>query len=84
MSQQTNNIKQGICIQQKVDYKANWIGNNPVLQNKEVAYEKETGKYKIGQFDENGELMHWNDLPYAAIGGEGLDVLEEGVGENSI
>ena len=52
---------QDIRILQKVDLKANWEEKNPCLLNKEIGYERETGKYKIG--DGN---THWNNLPYAS------------------
>ena len=57
MSQE--NIKE-IRIQAKVDSVAGWQNYNPVLLDREIGYERETGKYKIG----NG-ISAWNDLKYA-------------------
>ena len=68
---------QDIRIQQKVDTKAMWETNNPQLLDKEIGYEKETGRYKIGELNEEKEQKHWNELPYAQN-------FQKGSGENSI
>jgi hypothetical protein len=52
-----------IRIQHKVDTKVEWEKNNPILLDKEVGYERETGKYKIGD-----GIKDWNHLPYAEFG----------------
>ena len=49
-----------IRIQSKVDTKAEWGSSNLVLLDQEVGYERETGKYKIGD-----GIHGWNDLPSA-------------------
>ena len=54
--------KQNIKLLFKVDTIANWEANNPKLENKEIGFERETGKYKIG--DGNTK---WNDLPYGGV-----------------
>ena len=59
MSQEKKNIR----VLSKVDSKDNWEKNNPILLDKEIGYERETGKYKIG----NG-ANNWNDLQYASNG----------------
>lgn len=59
MSQNENT--KNVRIQQRVDTKHNWETNNPTLLVNEVGYEKETGRYKIG----NGEKS-WNELPYGS------------------
>ena len=56
-----------IRVLSKVDNKNTWINENPQLLDREVGYERESGKYKIGAYGEDGELMRWNDLPYAAF-----------------
>ena len=60
MSQEVKQIR----IQQKVDSQFNWKQNNPRLENKEIGYERETGRYKIGD-----GIHNWNDLPFAEFGG---------------
>lgn len=59
-----NNIKQ-IHIQSRTDTRANWVSENPKLLDREIGYEREEGKYKIGD-----GVTHWNDLPYASPGSE--------------
>lgn len=60
--------QQNIRILSKVDTINEWISNNPVLLNKEIGYERETGKYKIGNGNDD-----WNSLSYAA----GCDIASE-------
>ena len=52
-----------IRIKSKVDSKVNWESFNTVLLDREVGYERETGKYKIGD-----DIRGWNELPYADFG----------------
>lgn len=66
MSQE--NIKQ-IRIQSRVDTIDNWKDINPILLEREIGYEKETGKYKIG----NGNST-WNELPYSSVGNKGATI----------
>ena len=54
-----DNIKQ-IHIQSRADWKENWEKENPILLNREVGYELDTGLYKIG----DGERP-WRALSYA-------------------
>ena len=63
-----DNIKQ-IRIQSRVDTKANWERINPILLEREIGYEKETGKYKIG----NG-VNTWLQLSYSTVGNEGATI----------
>ena len=68
MSQEVKQIR----IQSRVDTKVNWSNENPILLDKEIGYERETGQYKIGigqQGDGSLEdLGRWNNLPYATSG----------------
>ena len=48
-----------VKILQRVDTKENWEINNPILLDKEIGYERETGKYKIGD-----GIKQWNELSY--------------------
>lgn len=48
-----------VRIQQRVDTTANWESHNPLLLENEIAYEKETGQYKMG----DGVTL-WSKLPY--------------------
>ena len=48
-----------VKILQRVDTKENWEINNPILLDKEIGYERETGKYKIGD-----GTKQWNELSY--------------------
>lgn len=63
--------QKNIRIQSRVDTKENWEKpeNNPVLLEREIGYEKETGKYKIG----NG-ISTWNELPYSSVGNKGATI----------
>ncbi len=54
-----DNIKQ-IHIQSRADWKENWEKENPILLEREVGYELDTGLYKIG----DGEKP-WRALSYA-------------------
>lgn len=58
MSQLASKVQHG-RIQQRVDTKEAWKEHNPVLLEREIGYEQETGQYKIG--DGNTK---WNDLGY--------------------
>lgn len=46
-------------IKQKVDTAANWSLHNPILLNREIGFESDTGNCKIG----DGNTT-WNNLPY--------------------
>ena len=63
-----DNIKQ-IRIQSRVDTKANWERINPILLEREIGYEKETGKYKIGD-----GVNTWLQLSYSTVGNEGATI----------
>lgn len=69
-------MSQDTRIKQKVDTKKNWESNNPILLDKEIGYERETGQYKIG----DGKT-EWNDLPYASssTGGIGQAIPDVGI-----
>ena len=47
----------------RVDTVTGWAKTNPQLLNREIGYERETGKYKIGD-----GIKTWNELPYASAG----------------
>lgn len=51
-----------IRIKSRVDESGDWQSLNPILLDREIGYERDTGKYKIG----DGETA-WNDLEYAPI-----------------
>ena len=66
MSQATTKTQLG-HIKSKVDTAANWAKENSyILLDREIGYEKETGKYKIG----DGQ-HHWSELPDVKFGGSG-------------
>ena len=69
-------------ILQKVDTKKNWESENSIiLLENEIGFEKETGKYKIGD-----GIHFWKDLPYA-VSSENNDTninISNGIGKNSI
>lgn len=69
--------KKNIRILSKVDTKSNWEKNNPKLEDKELGYERESGKYKIG----DGKTT-WKELPYAQS--EGMTVIKSGDGIDSV
>lgn len=50
-------------IQARVDSAANWSTSTLVLLDKEIGYERETGRYKIG----DGKKV-WNELEFAEFG----------------
>ena len=75
----SQNQTQDIRIQQKVDTKTNWESNNPILLDKEIGYERETGKYKIG----DGKAS-WNGLAYASIADVGLSEYSNTFGQDNI
>ena len=54
--------KTNVRIASKMDTKANLTEYNPVLLDKEVVYERDTGRYKIGDGEKG-----WNELPYCGI-----------------
>lgn len=55
---------QDIRLQAKVDSAANWLESGLILLDKEIGYERETGRYKIG----DGQHK-WSELEFAAGGG---------------
>ena len=59
-------------IKHRVDTSENWKNNNPILLNKEIGYERETGNFKIGDGTNN-----YNELSY-------YHNIENGKGKNSI
>ena len=59
---------QSVRILAKVDLAQNWIDNETILANKEIGYERETGKYKIGD-----GIKTWNELTYAESESKGFD-----------
>jgi hypothetical protein len=61
-----------------VDTKAKWLEHDPILLENEVAYEKESGKYKIG----DGKTK-WSSLPFA-VSGEGGGSTGSGVGSATL
>lgn len=54
-----------VVIQLRGDVAANWTDLNPVLAEREMALETDTGFFKIG----NGADT-WADLPYGGIEGQ--------------
>lgn len=58
---QTETTRQ-IRIKSRVDESSVWASSNPVLLEREIGYEKDTGKYKIG----DGKTA-WNGLEYVPI-----------------
>ena len=77
----SQNSKQIVRLRQKVDTRDNWNNSNIVLLDKEIAYERETGAYKIG----NG-IDVWKNLPYASLegGNSEANLFAVGEGKNSI
>lgn len=66
---QSKNIK----ILSRVDTEEQWQSFNPILEEREIGYNKETGRYKIGD-----GITPWNELSYMRAGaGE----IIEGAGE---
>lgn len=54
MSQEnTQGTERKVKVLSRVDTKENWETINPELLDREIGYERETGKYKIGKLDEN-------------------------------
>jgi hypothetical protein len=49
-------------IQRRGDTAANWTTNNPVIPDRQLAYETDTGRHKWG----DGSTA-WSSLPYAVI-----------------
>ena len=48
-------------IQYRRGLASEWVSVNPILAEGEPGYEKDTGKFKVG----NG-INYWNDLPYSS------------------
>ena len=59
---------------------ASWSRINPVLLNGEIAFEADTGLFKIGD-----GITQWNDLPYSRSGtnalnaGKGISISNQNV-----
>lgn len=53
-----------ITIQLRGDTAADWTENDPVLAEREMALETDTGKFKIGD-----GTTAWTGLPYAGLPG---------------
>ena len=51
-------------VQLRRGTKAHWTEYNTILFEGEVGFETDTYRFKIGQKDENGNLIAWNDLDY--------------------
>jgi hypothetical protein len=51
-----------ITIQLRGDTAANWVTANPILAERELAFETDTDLYKLGD-----GVTAWNDLPYKAL-----------------
>lgn len=54
-------------LQSRADTKAKWEEINPILLENEIGYEKDTGRYKMG----DNKKTQWNDLPYYIDAGNG-------------
>lgn len=61
MATKTINVR----FQQKIDTAANWTTNNTVLLPGELGVESDTGLFKIGRANAEGNNIAWNDLAYA-------------------
>lgn len=61
MATKTINVR----FQQKIDTKANWAEKNTALLPGEIGVESDTGLFKIGRANDNGDNTAWNDLAYA-------------------
>ena len=59
MSESNNNTTMKLRIQARADEKVVWESNNPILLDKELGYERDTGMYKMG----DGKTP-WNKLSY--------------------
>lgn len=51
-------------IQVRRGTKVEWETSNPQLLDGEIGYETNTYRVKIGRRNDNGHLIHWNDLKY--------------------
>ena len=68
-----------IRILSKASPKTEWEISNPTLLEREIGYELETGRYKIGAYKEDGTtLKTWNELPYASAIEVGLKTKQNG------
>lgn len=50
-------------VQQKHDSAANWNQYNPQLKIAEIAFDLESGLFKVGNQNDSGELKRWDALP---------------------
>lgn len=65
-----------VKIQLRGDTKANWLLANPVISEREMVLETDTGKYKIGD-----GMAHYADLSYHGIDGKPSLITEDGFWE---
>lgn len=65
-----------VKIQLRGDTKANWLLTNPVISQREMVLETDTGKYKIGD-----GVAHYADLSYHGIDGKPSRVSDDGFWE---
>lgn len=65
-----------VKIQLRGDTKANWLLTNPILSEREIVLETDTGKYKIGD-----GVAHYADLSYHGIDGKPSRITADGFWE---
>lgn len=65
-----------VKIQLRGDTKANWLLTNPILSEREIVLETDTGKYKIGD-----GVVHYADLSYHGIDGKPSRITADGFWE---
>lgn len=65
-----------VKIQLRGDTKANWLLTNPILSEREIVLETDTGKYKIGD-----GVAHYADLSYHGIDGKSSRITTDGFWE---
>ena len=59
-----------------------WKTKNPVLLENEIGIETDTGKFKFGKKDANGDGIAWNDLDYAGITADEINGLINAAEDN--
>lgn len=57
-----NNKNNGSNVKLSINTKSNWETLNPVLENYEIGFEKDTQRYKIGD-----GVTYWNELAYGHV-----------------
>lgn len=65
-----------VKIQLRGDTKANWLLTNPVISEREIVLETDTGKYKIGD-----GVAHYVDISYHGIDGKPSRITADGFWE---